>query len=171
MIKIKVSGLANGSYDFVFEGQVNEIDIDEPYKGSYKTDVALSKFDNQIILDAVTDIAARLICDRCNSEFDTVLKSNYRMIYLLGHLDDSNENDRNEIVFLHPDTDRIDLSKDIRDYALLAIPMKKLCSEDCKGLCPRCGKNLNEGPCDCKEETMDPRWEPLQKLKIKNKLN
>jgi uncharacterized protein len=46
--------------------------------------------------------------------------------------------------------------------------MKKLCSEDCKGLCPSCGKNLNDGPCNCAEEIIDPRWELLQKLKTKN---
>ena len=75
------------------------------------------------------------------------------------------------MIYLHPETDKIDLAKDIRDYAILAVPMKKLCSEDCKGLCPKCGKNLNDGTCDCHEEKMDPRWEPLQKLKIKNNLN
>jgi len=47
--------------------------------------------------------------------------------------------------------------------------MKKLCKEDCKGLCPRCGKNLNEDNCICTEKEIDPRWEPLEKLR--NKLN
>ena len=170
MIKIRVSNLSNGIYDYIFEGPVSAIEIDEPYSGVYKTNVALSKFDNQIILDAATDIPAVLTCDRCSSEFRTVITSSYRIIYLFSHKSDNDESERNEFVFVHPETDKIDLSQDIRDYALLALPMKKLCSEDCKGLCPKCGKNLNEGPCDCREETMDPRWEPLQKLKLKNKL-
>lgn len=171
MLKIKVSNLSNGTYDYEFEGQVTEIEVDEPYNGNYKTNVALSKFDNQIILDAVTNIPAELTCDRCTSEFHTVITSSYRMVYLFGNVSDNDDSERSEIVFLHPDTDKIDLTGDVRDYALLAIPMKKLCSEDCKGLCPRCGKNLNVSPCDCKEESVDPRWEPLQKLKLKNKLN
>ena len=50
---------------------------------------------------------------------------------------------------------------------VLAVPMKNLCSEDCKGLCPKCGKNLNEGLCNCNEENIDPRWETIQKLKSK----
>jgi uncharacterized protein len=81
---------------------------------------------------------------------------------------DESDSAREEVVFLHPDTDKIDLDKDIRDYAILAVPMKKLCSENCKGLCPKCGKNLNDDLCDCIEEIIDPRWEVIQKLKTKN---
>jgi len=43
----------------------------------------------------------------------------------------------------------LDLTEAIRQYALLATPMKPLCGEDCAGLCPYCGHNLNQGPCDC----------------------
>jgi uncharacterized protein len=93
------------------------------------------------------------------------------MIYhFIQNINDS-ENEKIDIIYLHPETDKIDLSEDVRDYALLALPMKKLCSENCKGLCPKCGKNLNDGPCECRDEKIDPRWEPLQKLKTKNKLN
>ena len=46
----------------------------------------------------------------------------------------------------------------------LSLPFRFLCSEDCKGLCQRCGKNLNEGPCGCEEKEIDPRLEPLRRL-------
>lgn len=46
----------------------------------------------------------------------------------------------------------------------LSLPFRFLCSDDCKGLCPRCGKNLNAGPCDCEEKEVDPRLEPLRRL-------
>jgi DUF177 domain-containing protein len=167
MIKIKVSNLTNGRYDYDFKGKVTEIEVSEPYAGEYNTKVVLSKFDNQIILDAETRIAANLICDRCTADFQSVITSKYRMIYLFMQNAENSENEKIDVVYLHPETDKIDLSEDIRDYALLALPMKKLCSEDCKGLCPKCGKNLNNGSCNCKDEKIDPRWEPLQKLKLK----
>jgi len=170
MIKIKVSNLSNGRYDYVFEGKVSDIEISEPYKGKYFTSVALSKYDNQIILDSETKINANLNCDRCNKEFNSKITSKYRMVYLFRQLSDENNDEKTDIVYLHPDTDKIELDDDIRDFAVLAVPMKRLCSEDCKGLCSRCGKNLNEGDCNCKEEKIDPRWEPLQELKLKNKL-
>lgn len=171
MIKIKVSNLSNGRYDYDFEGKASDLEIYEPYIGNFMTDAVLSKFDNQIILDAETEITANLICDRCANEFPSVIKSNFRNVYLfrVNIKDAEGENEKEDVVFIHPDTDKIDLDKDIRDYAVLAVPMKNLCSEDCKGLCPKCGMNLNEGLCDCNEVNIDPRWEPIQKLKSKNK--
>jgi len=169
MIKIKVSNLSNGRYDYDFEGKARDLEIYEPYIGNFVTNVVLSKFDNQIILDAETGIKANLICDRCANEFHSVIKSYFRNVYLFRVSIKDDEGEKEDVVFIHPDTDKIDLDKDIRDYAVLAIPMKNLCSEDCKGLCPKCGKNLNEGLCNCNEEIIDPRWEPIQKLKSKNK--
>ncbi len=58
----------------------------------------------------------------------------------------------------------LDVREAVRQYTLLAIPLKPLCREDCAGLCPTCGKNLNEGPCDCPPVDIDPRWAVLKKL-------
>jgi len=167
MIKIKVSNLANGRYDYEFEGKAINLDILDPYEGNFKTIVALSKFENQIILDSETGITANLVCDRCAKDFQAVINSKYRTVYLFRISSDEEVTEKEEVVYIHPETDKIDLDKDIREFAILAVPMKQLCSEDCKGLCPKCGKNLNEGTCNCTEETIDPRWEPIQKLKNK----
>ncbi len=58
----------------------------------------------------------------------------------------------------------IDLTEAIRQYALLAIPMKPLCQEDCAGLCTNCGYNLNQGACDCPPQAADTRWSKLSNL-------
>ncbi len=63
----------------------------------------------------------------------------------------------------------LDLSEAIRQNALLAVPMKPLCREDCAGLCTTCGKDLNEGQCDCSKEEIDPRWAKLAQLASANK--
>ncbi|NLX09743.1 MAG: DUF177 domain-containing protein [Chloroflexi bacterium] len=63
------------------------------------------------------------------------------------------------------DTGFLDLAPLLREEAILAIPMDALCRPDCAGLCPECGKNLNEGPCDCQPEEIDPRLEALRKLR------
>jgi uncharacterized protein len=59
----------------------------------------------------------------------------------------------------------IDLAPLVRENMLLSKPMRILCRKDCKGLCPNCGQNWNEGPCNCSEENDDPRWAALKKLK------
>ena len=58
----------------------------------------------------------------------------------------------------------LDLTEAVRQYALLALPMKPLCRQDCAGLCPTCGHNLNQGGCGCPPQGPDPRWSGLNKL-------
>jgi DUF177 domain-containing protein len=57
----------------------------------------------------------------------------------------------------------------LREQVLLAVPLKSLCRENCKGLCPHCGKNLNEDACSCADDLEDPRWGALKD--IRSKLN
>ncbi len=58
----------------------------------------------------------------------------------------------------------IDLTETIRETLILSEPMKVLCRPDCKGLCPQCGANLNEGPCSCPTDRIDPRLAVLGDL-------
>ncbi len=60
----------------------------------------------------------------------------------------------------------LDLTEAIRQYVLLAIPMKPLCGEDCAGLCPNCGHNLNQGPCDCVSQATESHSSQLSKLAL-----
>jgi uncharacterized protein len=60
---------------------------------------------------------------------------------------------------------QIDLNELVREQFYLALPMKPLCREDCRGLCPQCGTNLNSGTCDCAPGWTDPRLAPLEELK------
>jgi uncharacterized protein len=58
----------------------------------------------------------------------------------------------------------LDLRKPLREQIMLAMPMHLLCCPECKGLCPNCGQNLNDGPCQCNVEEVDPRLAVLKKL-------
>lgn len=160
---IKISNLSDGSYNYDFEGEVAEIGLTEPYTSRYDTKVELSKFQDQIILNSGTNIKAKMVCDRCCEEYEEVIKSEYKMVYLLRGVEQENESI--DIVYLNADSDKINIEDDVRDYALLAIPMKKLCKEDCEGLCYRCGKNMNVSSCECNQNEIDDRWKPLTKLK------
>lgn len=62
----------------------------------------------------------------------------------------------------------LDLTETIRQYALLATPMKSLCRIDCAGLCPGCGHNLNQSACDCPAQVIDPHWSKLRELVLVN---
>jgi len=59
------------------------------------------------------------------------------------------------------------LEDTLREQVLLAMPLKTVCREDCKGLCPHCGKNWNESACSCAEQFDDPRWAALKEIRDK----
>ena len=58
----------------------------------------------------------------------------------------------------------LNLTQTLREYTLLAMPMRPLCRPDCRGLCSQCGHNLNQGPCECLQEVIDPRLAMLKQL-------
>lgn len=59
------------------------------------------------------------------------------------------------------------LEDTLREQVLLALPLKTVCREDCKGLCPLCGRNLNVEQCHCEQHVSDPRWDALNEIKKK----
>ena len=99
------------------------------------------------------------ICDRCASEFDRDIDFPIDVV-LVTEL--ANEENEDEWVF-PLEGDSADLDDIVRTVFVLNLDSKLLCDEDCKGLCCRCGKNLNDGPCSCQKE-LDPRFAALKQL-------
>ena len=99
------------------------------------------------------------ICDRCASEFDREIDFPIEVV-LVTEL--ANEENEDEWVF-PLEGDSADLDDIVRTVFVLNLDSKLLCDEDCKGLCCRCGKNLNDGPCSCQKE-LDPRFAALKQL-------
>ncbi len=100
------------------------------------------------------------ICDRCASPFDREVRFPLDGVILVTEM--ANEENEDEWVF-PLEGDSADLDDIVRTVFVLNLDSKLLCREDCKGLCCRCGKNLNEGPCDCQKE-LDPRLAALKQL-------
>ena len=65
------------------------------------------------------------------------------------------------------ESDLLDITEPVRESLLLAVPLQSLCREDCRGLCPVCGADRNEGDCGCDATTVDPRLAALKQF-IKN---
>jgi uncharacterized protein len=166
-MKIRISGLDNGTYTYDFEGKIDDTDLEEPFYDKYRTEVVLTKFDDQMILEASTISDARFTCDRCGVDYQRNVESKYKMVYMFTNVVDSKQ--EADITYLSHDTININITDDIRDYLILAVPMKKLCKEDCKGLCYKCGTDLNKGSCNCTKDETDDRWNKL--LELKNKFN
>ena len=88
-------------------------------------------------------------------------------VHFLLAAEGAEEADDPEVFLYDPNARMIDLRPAVRENWLLAVPAYVQCSEDCKGLCPNCGTNLNESTCNCSTTTTDPRWDALRKLQSK----
>lgn len=109
------------------------------------------------------DTRVRMECARCMKPVEVPLHIVVQQRFAKDQASGVESPDQ-EMDLLPLENDRIDLDETILHEVQLGIPMKVLCKEDCKGLCPICGQDLNEGQCDCQEDNRDPRWEALKGL-------
>lgn len=107
-------------------------------------------------------------CDRCLRPLSVPVEQSFDLLYL-PPLNAGNERelDANDLSIGFYQGDTIDLDDVVREQVELALPMARLCTEACEGLCPDCGVNLNDAECACKLNRADERWASLGELKSK----
>jgi uncharacterized protein len=105
-----------------------------------------------------------LPCRRCLADATVHVQDESHVIFAEAG---SDETDDPDVQVLDERSNQIDLRPTLREQWLLNVPSYAVCREDCKGLCPTCGKDLNEGPCDC-PATRDSRWDTLRKVQSKD---
>jgi uncharacterized protein len=108
-------------------------------------------------------------CDRCLVSKRHTLDSGFDLFYQPAEniaRDEEIEIDEGEAEIGFYDGGGLELEDILREQILLALPMQRVCSEDCKGICPVCGQNRNQSACDCAVHPGDDRWGALRKLEI-----
>ncbi len=130
--------------------------------GDILVKLVIDKRSDDLNLKAKVVSSAELDCDRCLRIFDKKLKSNFKIYYSSKYSDSEEQNTRH----LSLSNPIIDLLDDVRSSLVLSLPIKLLCEENCKGLCPNCGVNWNQQECECHTEQTDSRWEPLKDLQV-----
>lgn len=145
--------------DFQFELDLSDMEFSGRYPISRPVAVSGEVRNTAGILELMLSAQSTLdaVCDRCGKAF--AQEKDVPFTCMLAEELQNEEND--EIVLL--EDGMVDVGDLARTAFILDMDTKTLCSEDCKGLCPRCGADLNLGPCSCKKET-DPRLAVLAKL-------
>jgi uncharacterized protein len=109
-----------------------------------------------------------LPCSRCLEPLTCPVDSSFDLRYQ-PHAQNTGEGEReieeDDLTTAFYENDTIDLAQLMHEQLYLSVPMKPLCRDECKGLCPSCGTNLNTGACDCKAQWEDPRFAVLKTLK------
>lgn len=112
-----------------------------------------------------------LECSRCLEPFQVPVNAPFDLLFLSDAdsaqavRGDEQEVREDDVGVSYYKDEVIDLAEVIREQFYLVLPMKPLCREDCQGLCPVCGANKNRETCACQNEWVDPRMEPLKRLK------
>ena len=166
-MKIQIAGLSEGVHEFSFREPVAEVDLGEEFNGEVEVDVMLEKSGKQLYVKADVRAGGMFSCDRCTSPFSLAVRSTFQMYYLWDH-GNAELPDPAEVQVIPGGLPMIDLADDVRQTVVLAVPLKLLCKEECKGLCPRCGADLNKDSCICPPEALDARWETLRRFREEN---
>jgi uncharacterized protein len=107
----------------------------------------------------------RAECHRCLGQFAMTVEASINLVIHLGEQGETPEGMEEDFVVIPATGEaRYDLFPRVREELILDMPIKLLCREDCKGLCSKCGADLNKGACECPGEHVDRRWGPLRNL-------
>ncbi len=168
-MRINVSQQLKASIGSIRNYEVSEIVNVAGGKSMVQGEVKLMRTNRSILAKGTLHTEVEVTCSRCLGLFSCPLTLNIEEEYfpITDVVSGASSSLPEEPGYFTIDEHHIlDLTEAIRQYALLAIPMKPLCHGDCAGLCPNCGHNLNQGPCDCSPQETEPRWSELSKLTL-----
>jgi uncharacterized protein len=129
-----------------------------------EVELSAAKTGDEILMQGQVSTAVEMECARCLEIFEMDINPRLQFVIQLLDISEPQLSEDDDFVILPKTTGEYDISQRVREAILLELPLKPLCSETCKGLCPMCGVNLNEGECDCTPDKTDERWDSLKQL-------
>jgi DUF177 domain-containing protein len=177
-VKIRIDDITAEAKEIAFaesESETNRVLAQGPIReyrleGPISVTVSFYRAGTELFFSGDLRTQTLAVCARCTEEFEAENDRPFRFVLspkAVGYdVDSALQGD--DLEFSLYEGEDIDLSPLIREQILLALPTRPLCREDCRGLCPQCGANLNLGPCGCRAETGDPRLEAIRSLKLKH---
>ena len=169
MLQINVSQLLKSPI-----GATRKYDVDgtlqiDDHETSAKGEVKLMRTDQNILVTGKINTERDLNCGRCLTPFKATAAVRIEEEYFPTRDISSGTalpGPDEPGVFTIDENGILDLTEAVRQYTVLLSPMKPLCRQDCAGLCPVCGTNLNQSECDCPRQPVDPRWAKLSELAL-----
>lgn len=168
MVRVNVSQLLQepigATREYEVDAEINIAGGPSPVRGQ----VALTRTDRGILVQGRIEIEIGLTCSRCLAQSRLPISLDIAEEYF--PMTDVLSGAPLPVPdvpgsFTIDESHVIDLTEAIRQYAEMKVPMKPLCRDSCAGICPSCGRNLNEGACDCRRQEADPRWAVLLEAK------
>jgi uncharacterized protein len=137
------------------------------------TIVRVLRINNIVEIEGDIETSVRLPCCRCLQPFETLLKSRFALTYMRRATDVIEDTEAREVELSAEDMgivyfqgEKINLKDTIQEQVVMEFPLRALCKHDCKGLCSKCGADLNEDLCDCDRSSPPGKFAVLKNLKL-----
>jgi len=150
------TGLGTSELEFrehVTIKMTEEQDVNVQLSGS----LTVNNLDNRLVVTGSLSASLDAVCDRCLEDFVQLFSVPIEILVLR----DTESGEEPDSCVIHQRIGEVDLSTVLNEAVLLALPQKRLCDDECQGLCSQCGGNRNRELCRCQEEETDPRWDAL----------
>jgi uncharacterized metal-binding protein YceD (DUF177 family) len=165
-LRLQLSTLPQGGSAVEMELAAREIDLampDAEFVDPVRVALEIFRQDEQLQVRGTASVAIRQVCVRCLRETERELAADVSVVASARAQRDAGEEAPDGLIY--HDGEIVDLTGEIRELLLLEVPTAPVCRAQCLGLCPRCGADLNEGPCGCGAGVNgDARWAALQAL-------
>lgn len=167
-MRIKLTDVSSSAekqifFDYSIDLSQEEVNYQLPFCTPVLVRGSVADRQGALLLSGAVLADARLLCARCNRPVES--RRHVQFEFLLSHEDE--QQDAEDVLLL--DSDSVDIDQVAASELILDIPMAILCSEDCLGLCFKCGKNLNDGDCGCDRTPEDSPFDVLKGMDFDNK--
>jgi uncharacterized protein len=168
-MKLNLNNIDDFPAHLVLEGKSSDLMLEydglvEVHSLRVELDIILSE--NIYYCQGHIKCDAKLDCSRCLELYTMPIVGT--IDFSLQELSEKHPVDKDNVpeneILLTPGTKEIDISRPISEAIILEIPLKPICAESCRGLCPICGNNKNIKPCDCRVENTESRWDGLKNI-------
>jgi uncharacterized protein len=150
-----------------------DVDTGEGPPAATDIDLHVERIDDTVYVRGDVSANVHMVCGRCLDEFDQVIEFPLELAFFPEEEEEAVEESRElraeEMGAGYYTEDEIDIAEVVAEHLVLNLPIRPLCDENCKGICPQCGANLNEEQCGCEKKNIDPRMEGLKKFLKKGK--
>jgi len=163
-MKVQVSEITDEGLDLEFQETVK---VSIPLLSPVKALLRIEKVGSEVLAQGQATTRMELQCSRCLRNFPKDMDMKIDVVYhpveeLRGEERHEVREDELDMGFYRDD--ELDIRDLVVEQILLNVPMKPLCSETCRGICPKCGADMNVNPCTCEQKETDPRLAVLKKL-------
>ena len=151
------------SFDELAEDLSWKLDEGE-FCGRVKVNLSLSQGGERYLFSGKVIAKVKMECSRCLNQYEEPIEASFDFVLKKQGEGFVPEAEEDLLNFVSEKSDFLVIDQWVKEAIILGLPLKPLCQEDCKGICPSCGADLNITSCNCAKKEVDPRWEKLKKF-------